>query len=113
MTEKEFESKQALIKRYEIITGILLIVGLFVFVLVWSFLFPREQHDRGTEPLFAACFTVCFLGGWALFAWINIRHQRRLGAVCPKCGKRFYKASARKVMATHKCGRCDETIITD
>ena len=112
MTKDEFISKQVTLKYYALKTCLVWVGGMGLF-LFWPSLFKGRSDQQGTNTLFVICFFIYLFGGAVLIGCINIRKQKQIGSFCPKCRKRFYKASAKIILSTGKCGRCGEMIISE
>jgi hypothetical protein len=108
MTKNDFIVRQKTLKRYALKISLVHLAVLALFML-W----PQKKGLHGTDPVFAICLIACLFGGIVLNIWLQIRKQKQPGYCCPKCGKRFGKNAAKIVLATGKCGRYGETIITE
>jgi len=116
MTKQEFLSKHEEIKKHGTIRVWVWLAGMAVLMFLWSHFFHDrirfyELEAHTTDPLFAICFLSYIFGGIALIVWLLIRHERRIGFICPHCGRRIWKPRAKSAMVTDKCGKCGMQIV--
>ena len=114
MKKEEYIVNQNILRRYGYTISLLWVAGSSFFIL-WSLLLSGKRDLSGTSPLFKVCSLAYIFGGATIVIWLKIRRQKKLGAICPKCGKLFLAnaISARHTKNTGKCIRCGEVIIEE
>ncbi len=84
----------------------LLVVLALILVDVWM-----EQYDPPTWIRASYCWfsLSCLVGYLGVLLWARRRRIRKLGLLCPSCGKH---PDAQVVVATGRCGRCGAAILS-
>jgi hypothetical protein len=108
MTKSDYIAKTKAMKRHFIKIGFLWAAGFCGFMLWHDFRFGRN-NPSDTDALWSICFVVYFCSCVVSTIWLQIRHKKRHGLICPHCGNPFTSIA----VETGKYRRCEEVILDD